>query len=256
MAIYPGLGFGAGQLLAAPQSGSGNPAPNPTPLQVGAVQNVKCTFGADIKELYSQNQWAIDAAIGKRSIKGSFEFAQMSNILFSQFFFADAVTVGSIETAINEAHTVPAPSGPYTVTPTNASHFTLDLGVTYALTGVPLELVGSLTAAGQYMVNTSTGVYTFDSADDSAAVLISYMYSNSTLGTTMVAGNHPMGFGPVMQLDVVFPYEGGGVGFLFPNVRLGKIDLTTKIDDYLMMTTDFQAFVGSGTTPFTSYQAW
>lgn len=255
MAIYPGLGFGAGQLLAAPQATSGNPAPNPTPLQVGAIQNVKVTFGADIKELYSQNQWAIDAAIGKRSIKGSFEFAQMSNIFFSQMFFADAVTTGSVETAISEAGQVPA-SSVYTITVVNSAHFTLDLGVTYAATGVPLENVGSgsLTAAGQY--KEAAGVYTFDAADASANVLISYMYSNSTLGTTMVAGNHPMGFGPVMQLDVVFPYEGGGIGFLFPNVRLGKIDLTTKIDDYLMMTTDFQAFVGSGTSPFTSYQAF
>lgn len=254
MALYPGLGFGAGQLLAAPQSTSGNPAPNPTPLQVGAIQNVKCTFGADIKELYSQNQWAIDSAVGKRSIKGSFEFAQMSNAFFSQMFFADNVTVGSIETAINEAHAVPAT--PFQVTPTNASHFTLDLGVTYAATGVPLVNVASGPTLGQYSYNSTTGVYTFAAADTLANVLISYMYSNSTLGTTMVAGNHPMGFGPVVQLDVVFPYEGGGIGFLFPNVRLGKIDLTTKLDDYTMLQTDFSAFVGSGTSPFTSYQAW
>jgi hypothetical protein len=179
----------------------------------------------------------------------------MSNIFFSQMFFADAVTVGSVETAINEPHQVPATTT-YTVTTTNAAHFTLDLGVTYAATGVPLENVPTLTAAGQYTYVETTGVYTFDSADASANILISYMYSSSTLGTSMVAGNHPMGWGPVMQLDVVFPYEGGGIGFLFPNVRLGKIDLTTKLDDYLMMTTDFQAFVGSGTSPFTSYQAF
>lgn len=254
MALYPGLGFGAGQLLAAPQATSGNPAPNPTPLQVGALQNVKVTFGADIKELYSQQQWAIDAAVGKRSIKGSFEFAQMSNVLFSQFFFADAVTTGSVETSVNEAHTIPGT--PYAVTPTNASHFTLDLGVTYAASGVPLQNVASSPATGQYSYVQGTGVYTFAAADTTLGVLISYMYSNSTLGTTMVAGNHSMGFGPVMQLDCVFPYEGGGIGFLFPNVRLGKIDLSTKLDDYLMIQTDFQAFVGSGTSPFTSYQAF
>jgi hypothetical protein len=254
MALYPGLGFGAGQLLAAPQATSGNPAPNPTPLQIGAVQNVKCTFGGDIKELYSQNQWAIDSAVGKRSIKGSFEFAQMSNEFFSQMFFADAVTVGSVETAINEPHTIPAT--PFSVTTTNAAHFTLDLGVTYAASGIPLQNVETLTGGGQYTYVESTGVYTFDAADTLVLVLINYMYSNSTLGTSMVAGNHPMGWGPVMQLDVVFPYEGGGIGFLFPNVRLGKIDLTTKLDDYLMMQTDFQAFVGSGTSPFTSYQAF
>lgn len=254
MAIYPGLEFGSGYLFAAPQSTSGNPAPNPTPLQVGAIQNVKCTFGADIKELHAQSQWAIDSAVGKRTIKGSFEFAQMSNAFFSQCFFADAVTVGSSVTAINEAHSVPAT--PYQITVTNATHFTLDLGVSYAATGVPLQNVASGPTIGQYSYVASTGVYTFAAADTLANVLISYMWSNTTLGTSMVAGNHVMGFGPVIQLNAVFPYEGGGIGFFFPNVRLGKIDLTTKQDDYTMMTTDFSAFVGSGTTPFTSYQAF
>lgn len=261
MSILPGLQFGSGYLLAAPQTSSGNPAPDPTPLQVGVIQNIKFTLGADIKSLFGQQQWPVDSAVGKRSIKGSFEFAQISNTLLSQLFTGDTVTAGASQTALSEAHTVPA-SSVYTVTVTNAADTPLiDFGVTYALTGLPLTDVGSasLTAAGQYKVDISTGVYTFDAADASAAVLISYQYTLTDTGTTLVAANHSMGYGPVLALDVWFAYENGtgglsGIGFLFPNVRLGKVDATTKIDDYTMYQTDFEAFAGAAGVPFNSYQ--
>lgn len=255
MSQLPGLQFGSGLVLASPQTAVGNPAPNPTPLQVGVVQNVKFTLGADIKTLFGQNQWPVDSAVGKRTISGSFEFAQMSNLLLSQLFTGDAVAAGVIETAVNEVHAIPA-STPFTVVITPPSGtYVADFGVTNALTGKPLTKVATGATTGQYSVVISTGTYTFASADTGISVLISYTYTNTTLGTTLVASNQTMGFGPILALDLVFPYEGGGIGFLFPNVRLGKLDFTTKIDDYLMLSTDFQAFAGTG-SPFSSYQAW
>lgn len=256
MSILPGLQFGSGIVLAAPQTTSGNPATNPTPLTVGVIQNVKVTLGADLKTLYGQNQWPVDSAVGKRSIKGSFEFAQMSNILMNQLFFADTVSVGQVATQLNESHSVPA-SGPYTITITPPSGtYVADFGVTYALTGLPLTKVPSTPATGQYSVVVSTGVYTFAAADTGLGVLINYTYTITATGSTLTVGNHPMGYGPVLTLDVVFPYEGAGIGFIFPNVRLGKIDLTTKLDDYTMLTTDFEAFAGAANNPFVSYQAY
>lgn len=256
MSQLPGLQFGSGLVLASPQTTVGNPAPNPTPLQVGVVQNVKFTLGADIKTLFGQNQWPVDSAVGKRTISGSFEFAQMSNLLFSQLFTGDAVAAGVIETAVNEAHAVPAATTfTIVITPPNTGVYVADFGVTASLTGKPMTRVATGPATGQYSVNLTTGTYTFASADASLAVLISYTYTNTTLGTTLVASNQTMGFGPILALDLVFPYEGGGIGFLFPNVRLGKLDFTSKQDDYLLLSTDFQAFAGTG-SPFSSYQAW
>lgn len=256
--ILPGLQFGSGIVLAAPQTSSGNPAPNPTPQGVGVLQNVKMTLGADIKTLFGQSQWAVDSAVGKRSIKGTFEFAQLSNDLMSQLFFGDATTTGAVSTTIypGEAHTIPAVSGPYTITVTNAADTPLvDYGVTYALTGVPFQKVASLTAAGQYTVNLTTGVYTFDSADASALILINYSWT-ITGGSTLTTAQHPMGYGPVVALNIVFEYEGGGIGFYLPNVRLGKIDAATKLDDYTMYTVDYEGFAGAAGVPFISYQAF
>jgi hypothetical protein len=252
-----GLGFGAGFILATPQPGVGNPAPNPTPLQVGVVQNMKFSISGDVKELHGANQYPVDTAIGKRSIKGSFEFAQITNDIMSQLFLADAVTIGSLPTIINEPHTAVASS----LTATNGATFAVDYGVTYQATGVPLILItgGGTPAAGQYKVNSTTGVYTLSTADATAAVFISYSWTDAAVGSTLTAGNHQMGFGPIVALDCVFPYDAptpGGMGFYFPNVRLGKIDVTTKPDDYSMFSTDFTAFAGPNGIPFISYNAF
>ena len=51
MSILGGLGFGSGVIYAAPQSGSGNPAINPTPQSPGVIQNVKFDLDAEIKGL-------------------------------------------------------------------------------------------------------------------------------------------------------------------------------------------------------------
>lgn len=261
MSLLPGLNFGSGIILASPQSTSGNPAPNPTPLTVGVIQNVKVTFGADIKTLFGQNQWPVDSAVGKRTIKGSFEFAQLTNELFAQLFTGDTTTAGVIYAANNgngEAGTIPSPSGPYTITVSNSAHFVADFGVTFTLTGVPLTRVASGPTTGQYSVVVATGVYTFAAADDALGVLINYTYSSTTGGTTITAANHTMGYGPILALQVVFPYEGlpSPMGFNFPNVRLGKIDGTTKIDDYTMWSTDFEAFAGSGGVPFSAFNTY
>jgi len=311
----PGLMFGSGVALAVPQTASGNPAPNPTPLGLGVLQNIKLTLGADIKSLYGIDQWAVDTAIAKRTIKGSFEFAQISNLLMSQLFFGDAVTAGDVVTTTypGEAHSVPA-STPFLVSVTNASKTPLvDYGVTYSDTGISLVRIAQggtwaattayalgalyidaaghiqkvtvagtsgstlptfsdsggtvtdgtvtwsdegLPAQGQYAVG-AAGNYAFAAADASEAVLINYSWTPSpAVGTTLTAATHPMGWGPLIALNLVFPYEGGGLGFYLPNVRLGKIDLATKLEDYTMYTTDYEGFAGPNGTPFISYQAF
>lgn len=258
MAQLPGIGFGAGFLYAAPQTTSGNPAPNPTPTQVAIVQNVKFTIAGDIKSLFGPNQYPVDTAVGKRTIKGSFEFGQITNNLMSQLFFADAVSTGVVATITDPATAIPAT--PFQITVAEASHFVQDFGVVNAVTGVPFVLHATPTA-GQYSVNVATGVYTFSSADNvsGVTVLITYSWTDTATGTTMVAANHQMGWGPILGLDVVFPYDAptpGGMGFYFPNTRLGKIDVTTKIDDYSMYATDFESFAGTNGVPFTSYNAF
>ncbi len=251
MSQLTGLQFGSGLVFATPLTSSGNPPTNPTAQQVGVVQNVKCNFGAAIKELFGQSQYPVDTAIGKRSIKGSFEFAQISNGLLSQLFTADPITTGVVKIVVNETGTVPA--SPYAVTVTHSATWLADEGVQYASTGIALTKVASGPTVGQYSV--SAGVYTFAAADTTLGMLISYRWTDSTSGTTLTANNHPMGYGPIVSLDLDFPYDGGIISFNFPYARLGKIDGSTKIDDYTMWQTDWTAFAGPDGVAFRSYNS-
>lgn len=83
----------------------------------------------------------------------------------------------SVTHKITENQTIPA-MGPYTVTVTNAAAFAGDYGVTKA--GTPMTKVTGAPAAGQYAVNTTTGVYTFAAADAGAAIVITYSYTISS----------------------------------------------------------------------------
>lgn len=74
---------------------------------------------------------------------------------------------------VDEAHTIPVTPGPYTID-VGTTNLT-DLGVTTDL-GVPYIKVTSGLGTGEYMVNETTGVYTFASADQGDSILISYGY--------------------------------------------------------------------------------
>ena len=76
-------------------------------------------------------------------------------------------------------------TGPYTITVTNSSSWVADVGVTKG--GVAMTEVASSPAAGQYSV--AAGVYTFNSADHGAAVVITYRYTISPSAYTVTLPN-------------------------------------------------------------------
>ena len=239
MSVLQSLQFGSGLLFALPNGG--NQPTNPSPVQIGVLQNVKITFSGDIKELKGQLQYPVDSAIGNRSIKGSFESAQMTLQGWNNMFFGEsAVGTGGKALAQNVASSVPA-STPFTVTPTvpGSGTWSADAGVYDATTGVQLQPVATGPTTGQYTV--SAGVYTFASADENRALLFNFYYTTTT-GSILTINNHVMGFAPIVSLDLTMPYQGFGNNIFLPNVRIGKLDLATKQDDYLMASSDFQAF--------------
>lgn len=232
--------FGSGLVLASPKAG--DLAPNPTPMMVSrAIQNWKCTISGDIKELYGQNQFAVDTAVGKRSIKGSFDYGQYTLEMLNQLFFSDAIEEGAPKYSILEPGEIPG-STAYTVTVANAATFNEDFGVFYAATGAPFEKVDATPAEGQYSV--AAGIYTFNVADKGLAVQITYTYLDATTGKTLTINSHQMGYGPVVSLLLSMGYQNNYNQIYLPYCRLGKIDFATKIDDYMLPSTDFQAFAG------------
>lgn len=306
MATLQTLQFGAGIVFATPTSG--NLPTNPTPVEVGILQNVKVTLGADIKTLYGQLQYPVDSAIGKRSIKGSFDYALIELLtVLNMFNGADTIVSGRKALAYREAGTIapganpaawtaatvfalgamifdgtnvqkvttagtsganaPAwnvavsgttPDGTGTLVWTNVGAalatyevensgvlYLQDLGVRYAATGFPLVLSATGNPGpGQYTVLTTgadAGTYSFNQADEGLEVLVSYKYTDPT-GQTLQMMNHTMGYGPVIGFHLVEPYQSNSNGLFLPKVRVGKMDGSTKLDDYYMNSSDFEAF--------------
>jgi uncharacterized membrane protein YciS (DUF1049 family) len=100
----------------------------------------------------------------------------------------DTVNTVTLYLAGPEDHTVPVSPGPYTVTVSHAATFIQDLGVTKA--GTPLTKVVGAPANNQYAVDTLTGIYTFNSAQNNQAVVISYQYSVASGDYTVTMPNY------------------------------------------------------------------
>jgi hypothetical protein len=229
----PQFAFGGGALYAVRTD-----IANASPVRFGALQNVQLDFSGDLKELYGQGQFALALARGKSKIEGKAQFAQINGALFNSLFFGQALTATQVQTAQNEAGTVPSGSGP-TLTAVNAATFQSDLGVIYAATALPLTRVASSPAQGQYTVTTG-GVYGFATADAGAAVQYSYTYGTSA-GSAITISNPPMGQTPVFRAVFVEQYGGKQLTLQLNACVASKLTLPTKQDDWSISELDFQA---------------
>jgi hypothetical protein len=201
--------FGSAWLFCLPNGGNQVAAPQPVfPL---TVQDVAVETKGKLEELRGQYQWPDDTALGDKSGTFKFGIGRKDWYLFNQIYFSDTVISGGVTVVPNQLNSVPATTS-YVVTPTLPATgvYVADLGVIYASganVGKRLqEQTGSLTQAGQYQVNVSTGVYTFDSADASAQVYISFSCT-VTSGSTYEANNQIMGYGPQCELFLVDAYQ-------------------------------------------------
>ena len=227
--------FGTGQLYSIP-TGGGNP------LRIGALQDVSVEFSGDVKQLYGQYQFPLDVARGKTKIEGKIGSGNIDVAAFNTLFFGQTVTgTSEKKQAINEAGTVPA-SSTYTVTVANAATFSLDLGVTDVLTGNPLTQVASSPSANQYSVS-SVGVYTFNVAQASKAMLFNYLYTATTTNSgTLNLTNQLMGTTPKFQLVASQTYNSKTFTLMLYAITTEKLSLPLKQDDHLITEMSFSAF--------------
>lgn len=222
------------------------------PRQFGVLQDIQIDFDWTDKELYGQLQFPVAIARGQGKITGKAKFAQILGLLYSDIFFGLAPATGQFAVSQLEAATVPA-STPFTVAAANASSYNDDLGVVYAGTGKRFNRVTTPAAAGQYSVNFSSGVYTFSSADASAALLISYTYNVATSGSKLAITNQVMGMTPTFKATFYTTYSGNGTALRLNACTANKMSLPTKLDTWTISELDFMAFAdASGTIGYLS----
>lgn len=227
--------FGTGQLFATPVGG-GNP------LRLGALQDVSVEFSGDTKQLFGQYQMPLAVARGKTKIEGKIGTANIDVSAFNTLFFGNTVTNNSEEKqVINEAASIPATPGPYTVTVANSADFYVDLGVTLVSTGAPLKQVSGTPGSGEYSV-TSGGVYTFNAAQQGAAIVINYLYTASTAGSgTLAITNNLMGTTPRFQLICSQVYDSKQFTLCLYSCVADKLSLPLKQDDFTVSEISYSA---------------
>lgn len=238
------LNFGTGIMYAtAIQNSAGVAVANATPVQFGNLQDISGDFSFEEKTLYGSRQHPIAIGRGKAKFAFKAKTASFTGGILSNLIFGSTPTTG-IKTAVgNFAASVPG-SVTYTitVTPPSSGTYLNDLGVLLSSTSSPLTKVASTPAAGQYSVS-SLGVYTFNVAQASANVAISYEYSAVSTGTDSIITitNDLMGQAPMFQANLTTAYQGKILTLKLNQCLASKFSLPMKNDDFTIPEFDFTA---------------
>lgn len=234
------LQFGAGLVYGKPTAG--NLPTNPTPVRL-LLQEVSVEFKGDLKKLWAQEQMPIAKARGKMDVTGKAKIVNYEPAPINQLFFAQTQAAGMVVPVDRELHSIPS-SAAFTITVTNAGTFDQDNGVQFTsgpTAGAQLTLVESAVATGQYMVNTTSGVYTFAAADNSLGVAISYTYTNSSRGQTITLTNQLMGYAPEIAMDVFNTFRNKVLGIRLYSVVFGSWTFPSKLEDFWVSDVSFDA---------------
>lgn len=96
--------FGSGTVWLTPVGG--NLPADPTPIQIGTLQDVSLDISFDLKMLYGMNQFPEAIARGKGKITGKAKFGRFNSDLINQMMFAQTRTVGTEAAQRDESHTL------------------------------------------------------------------------------------------------------------------------------------------------------
>lgn len=215
-----------------------------SPEEFGLLQNVSIDFNREIKTLHGENQFPALCATGMSTIQGRAAHGRIFGALYADIFFGETLTTGALVVAHNEHATVTSAAA----TVANSADFSDDLGV-YLMTGGSgtgggrLQQVPTTPAAMQYSV--AAGVYTFNVAQEGAAVRISYLYE-SNAGKKITINNQFMGVTPSFKLVLMNPgrtqFEAAPFSLVLNACTSGKLTFPTRIGEFALPEFEFQGY--------------
>jgi hypothetical protein len=226
--------FGSGTLIGKRTDVTGTP-----PCLLGTLESVSLDFDRKIETLLGQYNMPVAAGGGEFKITGKAKFARLQATQINNLFLGQTLTPNSmLEMTTGETETVT--SGAVTVT--NSATFLEDYGVFYAGSGAQLTPVASAPAQGQYSV--ASGVYTFNAADNSAAVLVYYSYTVSS-GNKIALANQLAGPLPMFEVSLKESFNAfGATKDLLVKLNAcvsSKLSLPFSNQKFTLVEFDFQA---------------
>lgn len=230
----PQYEFGSGTLYG--RSLTNTPA---TPVEFGALQGVTIDTSFTVKELYGRFQFPIAIGRGTGKMTGKADFAQFNAQTFNDLFFGlTNPATGSVRTAVEETHTIDA----NIVTATNNATYTRDLGVFRSSDGSIYTRVSAGPVGLEYTCNETTGVYTFNNTQNAVAVKVSYNYTDASNGKLITLTNQLLGNAPQFIAVFTQTFNGKSLTWVLNACMSSKLGLTTKLEDFVIPSFDFQAF--------------
>jgi hypothetical protein len=228
--------FGSGTLIGKRTDIAGTP-----PALLGTLQDVSLDFDRKIELLLGQYNMAVAAGGGEFKIAGKAKFARLQATQINNLFLGQTLAANSmVEMTTGETDTVTAAA----ITVANGATFLEDFGVFYASSGAQLMPVAASPAQGQYIAPSGSGTYTFNSADNGAAVVIYYSYS-VTSGNKITLANQLTGPLPMFEVSLkeTFNYFGANKDIV---VKLNacvapKLSLPFSSQKFTVAEFDFQA---------------
>lgn len=237
--------FDAGTLWATPiDAGNKTAQTNLTPIRIGNLRGISLETRNQVNAVrVGKYIHPVNAILAEGTIRGRAEIGIFDGRLLNQILFGAQAAAGARLISQDQAGTVPA-SAAYTITPTVPSSGTWqkDLGVIVAATGVALTLTTGAPATGEYAV--AAGIYTFNSAQASAAVAISYVYSVAG-GSTIDIPNLPGAIAPAFRLDLRTGYGDGQVTVTLNRVTTDRFTMPTALEKFSILELEFMAMADS-----------
>lgn len=220
-------------------------AANPTPYQVATLQEVSFDFKASNKSIFGENQFAEAVGRGNVAITGKAKTGRFNGALLNQIFFAQPSanqTTGAKLLALNESGTVATT----TITVLNAANFAEDLGVSNPTTNKAYKRVASAPAASEYSVNEATGVYTFNAAENTNVLSLSYLYKTTATGSgTLALTNQLAGDAPTFRGIFVQKFQTKTMTMILNALVAESLGYGFKNEDFAMPEFSFAAQVDS-----------
>ena len=240
--------FSAGFLALKPQG------TNQLPVMLGYLSDVKVKLSQKKIPLLGGTVFPEDFAAGPGEGTGSCKFKSWGAGTYAAIIAGSSIATGSKIGVFEESATIPAT--PFQATVANGANFYEDLGVYNATTGLYMLPVASGPTTGQYAVNTTTGVYTFASADSAQVVRISYSYTAAAVGKTTSYTNALQGQATKFILTAFNNYGTKRKGFRFGSVVFDDLDVGMSLSQFGDAGLTFQ--VGNDAVsnkPFEFYEA-
>lgn len=235
--------FGAGRVFAR------SIVTNPTPVRALVPQSQSIDFKRKVETLFGERQIAVAVGAGEMEVTGKVEFGKTNARVFADIMLGIASSTGSYLQADKEAGTVPD-SSTYVVTSANATNYQFDLGVINVATGAIYTRVasGSEVAGSSYSVvesGANKGKYTFAAGDANANVLISYVYSSSSIGVTLPVTNQQQGLTGLFQAVHVLPWGAQQDMIVFNNCLASGAGISAKKSGFGSTMLDYHASADS-----------